>query len=218
MSGQDEWVQVVGVVGDVRALTDSDRPAQNIYLPHTQQERTAYYLMARTNIDLGLLAGQLREAIWSVDAGQPVDAIRTVEQAQYEQNATGFALITLFATFALFALIMAAIGIYGVMSYAVSQRRAEIGLRMALGAEVSEVQWMVVGQGARLLAVGVTLGLLAAAGMSRLLSSVVFGVEALDPVTFIGVPLVLIVVALIANFIPARRATRLDPATTLRAE
>jgi ABC-type antimicrobial peptide transport system permease subunit len=124
----------------------------------------------------------------------------------------------LFVTFAVFALFMAAIGIYGVMAYSVSQRRQEIGLRMALGARAGTVRWMVVSQGARLLAVGTVVGLVAAFGISRLLSNLVFGISASDPLTFIGVPLVLAGVALVANLIPARRATRVDPADTLRAE
>ena len=102
--------------------------------------------------------------------------------------------------------------------YSVSQRRSEIGLRMALGAEAGRVRWMVVGQGAKLLALGIVLGLGTALLLSRLLANVVFGVSATDPVTFVGVPLVLSAVALVANVVPALRATRLDPATTLRGE
>ena len=113
---------------------------------------------------------------------------------------------------------MAAIGIYGVMAYSVAQRRSEIGLRMALGAEIGTVRWMVVSEGARRMAVGIGVGLAAASLLSRLLGNLVFGISTADPLTFIGVPLVLVVVALVANLIPARRATRLDPAKTLRAE
>jgi ABC-type antimicrobial peptide transport system permease subunit len=172
----------------------------------------------RTGIDPGSLAGPIREAVWSVDAGQPVDAIQTVKRAQYENDATGFALITLFVTFAVFALAMAGLGIYGVTSYSVSQRRIEIGLRMALGAEAGSVRRMVVWQGARLLFAGIGLGLAAAFVLSRLLSNLVFGVSTHDPVTFVGVPVILVGVAVLANFVPARRAIRLDPATTLRGE
>ena len=218
ISGSDDWVQVIGVVGDVRAITDSDRPARNVYLAHSQQERLNFYLLARTTTDPAALAGPIRSAVWSVDAAQPVDAIRTVKQAHYERDASSYALITLFMTFAVFALLMSAIGIYGVMSYTVSQRQNEIGLRMALGAEVGAVRWMVVGQGIRMLAVGIAIGLLAAYVMSRLLGNVVFGISSTDPATFIGVPILLAVVALVANFLPARRATRMDPANTLRAD
>jgi ABC-type antimicrobial peptide transport system permease subunit len=141
-----------------------------------------------------------------------------MERAQYVSSSGNYALLTLFVTFAVFALFMAAIGIYGVMAYSVSQRSKEIGLRLALGAEVGTVRWMVVSEGARLVAFGISVGLIAAFAISRLLGNLVFGVSATDPLTFIGVPLVLAGVALVANLVPARRATRLDPADTLRAD
>ena len=216
--GADEWLQVVGVVGDVRGTSDSGRPSPNIYVPHQQDARRSMYLVSHTTNDPAGLAGPIRQAIWSVDPNQPVDAIRTMERAQYESASSNYALLTLFVTFAVFALVMAAIGIYGVMAYSVAQRRSEIGLRMALGAEIGTVRWMVVSEGARLMAVGIGAGLVAAFLLSRLLGNLVFGISTTDPLTFIGVPLVLAVVALVANLIPARRATRLDPAKTLRAE
>ena len=160
----------------------------------------------------------MREAIWTVDANQPVGLIRTLERAHYERRASNYALLTLFVTFALFALIMASVGIYGVMAYSVTQRQNEIGLRMALGAEAGSVRWMVVAQGARILALGIVIGLAAAFGLSRLVAGVVVGISPTDPLTFIGVPAVLAVVAFGANLIPARRATRMDPAATLRAD
>ena len=176
------------------------------------------YLVTRTSADPAGLAGPLREAIWRADANQPIDEIMTMERAQYLSASSNFTLLMLFVTFAVFALFMAAIGIYGVMAYSVSQRRQEIGLRMALGAEAGTVRWMVVSQGARLLAVGIVVGLVAAFAVSRMLGSLVFGISASDPLTFIGVPIVLAAVALVANLIPARRATRVDPADALRAE
>ena len=218
IAGAEDWLQVIGVVGDVRGRSDDERGAQNIYVPHSQDARSSMYLVTRTTAEAAALAGQIREAVWSVDPGQPIDRIQTMEQAQYLNSASNFALITLFVTFAVFALFMAAIGIYGVMAYSVSQRRKEIGLRMALGAEVGTVRWMIVSQGARLLAIGIGVGLLAAFAISRLLGNLVFGISATDPLTFITVPLVLASVAIVANLIPARRATRLDPADTLRAD
>ena len=216
--GEDDWIQVVGVVADVRSTGDADLASQNVYVPHAQDERRSMYLVARTPREPSAVAGPIRDAIWGIDSQLPLGAIRTLERAHYENSASTYALITLFVTFAVFALLMAALGIYGVMAYSVSQRRAEIGLRMALGAEVSAVRWMIVSQGARLMVAGVVIGLLAAFGMSRLLANLVFGVSPTDPLTFIGVPLVLMAVALAANMIPARRATRTDPATTLRAD
>jgi putative ABC transport system permease protein len=218
ISGEEAWVQVVGVVGDVRSMSDSDQGEPNLYRPFSQDTRSEMYLVARTQTDAGTLGGPIREAIWGIDPNQPVDAIRTMERAQYETEASRFALLTLFVTFAVFALLMAAIGIYGVMAYSVSQRRNEIGLRMALGAEGGAVRWMILSQGARMLALGIAIGVLAALALSRLLGNLVFGISAVDPLTFIGVPALLGVVALVANLVPARRATKLDPATTLRAD
>ena len=213
-----EWMQVVGVVGDVRSTSDTERPAQNVYLPYQQDSRAAMDLVIRTAGDPSAVFTAVREAVWSVDANQPIDRIRTVRQAQYDSAASTYALLTLFVSFAVFALFMAAIGIYGVMSYAVSQRQGEIGLRMALGASVGSVRQMVLGQGLRILAGGVLVGLLAAFALSRLLGNLVFGVSTSDPLTFIGVPLVLAAVATLANYIPARRATRMSPVSALRAE
>ncbi len=218
VSGREDWLQVVGVVGDVRSEADTDQGALNIYRPLTQEARGGMYLLARTGIDAGAAAGPLRQAIHGVDPNQPVDRIRTMRRALYETGASTYALLSLFVTFAVFALLMAAIGIYGVMAYSVSQRRNEIGVRMALGAEVRRVRWMIVVQGVRLVVVGVGLGLVAAFALSRLLGSLVFGISTSDPLTFVGAPAVLIAVALIANVIPARRATLMDPARTLRAD
>jgi predicted permease len=218
VSGEDAWLYVVGVVADVRSSSDSDQPAPNFYLPHAQDARAGMILVSRTNADPAVVSGAVRDAVASVDPELPVDGVRTLDQMRYEREATSFALLTLFVTFAAFALLMAAIGIYGVMSYSVSQRRKEIGVRMALGAESGAVRRMVVGQGVRMIAVGVAIGLLAAFGVSRLLGNLVFGISATDPLTFVGVPLLLALVALAANLVPAVRATRLDPATTLRSE
>ncbi len=218
VAGSEEWHEVVGVVGDVRTSSDTDLPSQNVYVPHAQNALGGMYVVSRSTADVALVAGAVREAVWRVDADQPVGAIRTLGRAQYERRASNYALLTLFVTFAVFALIMASVGIYGVMAYSVSQRKNEIGLRMALGAEAGSVRWMVVAQGARILALGIVIGLAAALGLSRVLAGIVVGISPTDPITFVGVPAVLAVVALAANLIPARRATRMDPAQTLRAE
>ncbi len=217
-AGEERWVEVVGVVSDVRSSTEVEESALAVYVPHAQEPGRGMYVVGRTTAELSRAAPGLREAVWAVDPDQPVGTIRTMERAQYERYAPNYALLSLFVIFAVFALVMASVGIYGVMSYTVSQRRGEIGLRMALGAEVATVRWMVVSQGIRLLAVGIAVGLGAAFLLTRLLASLVVGVSPTDPATFVGVPVVLATVALLANMLPARRATRTDPATSLRAE
>ncbi len=216
--GNEDWIEIVGVVANARESLDGLDAPRNIYIPHAQEARGRMFLLTRTSADPGNLAGPIREAIWRVDPNQPVDAIRTMERAQYMNSASNWALLTLFIAFAVFALLMAGIGIYGVMAYTVSQRRQEIGLRMALGAEAGTVRRMIVTQGVRIVAAGILVGMLGAFGISRLLSSLVVGISATDPLTFIGVPMVLAAVALAANLIPAGKATQMNPADTLRAD
>jgi len=175
-------------------------------------------LVSRTPTEAGAIAGLLRDAVWAVDSNQPIDQVTSVEQALYDANASTYALLTLFVVFALLALVMAAIGVYGVMSYSVSQRKAEIGLRMALGAEASEVRMMVVKQGVRIVLFGVGIGLVMAFLLGQALSTILYAVNPTDPLSFVGMPLILSAVALLANLIPAVRATRTDPVTALRAE
>ena len=218
IAGADEWLEVVGVAADVKDPTQEDQSAPYLYLPHSQDALGRMYVVARSLGDEATMAGALREAVWSVDSDQPVGTITTMDRLHYTANASDYALLTLFIAFAVFALAMAAIGIYGVMAYSVSQRRSEIGLRMALGAEAGTVRWLVMGQGARLLAAGVLIGLVVSVMIGRMLTALIHPISPLDPVTFVGVPLVLGVVALLANLLPARRATSLDPAATLRAE
>jgi putative ABC transport system permease protein len=215
---ESDWLQVVGVTQDVRSRAENERPAQNIYVPYAQNSNAGSLLVSRTGTDVGSIAGALRGAVWAVDGNQPIDRLLSFDQALYDASASNYAILSLFVTFAILALFMAGIGVYGVMSYAVSQRTAEIGLRMALGAEVATVRMMVVKQGIRILLIGIASGLAIAFAISRLLSGVVVGISATDPVTFIGVPVVLGGVALVANLIPAIRATRTDPVTALRGE
>ena len=189
--GNEQWLQVVGVVSDVRATTDGDPNSLDVYVPHAQDARSSMLLATHTTADAASLAGPIRDAIWKVDVNQPIDAIQTMARAHYLSEASNFALLSLFVMLAIFALLMAAIGIYGVMAYSVSQRSKEIGLRMALGAEVGTVRWMVVSEGARLLAIGIGGGLLAAFAFTRLLENFAFGISATDPLTFVGVPMVL---------------------------
>ena len=217
-SGSDAWIQVVGVVENVgRGREIDDRgSAPNIYRPYAQDRRGGMYLVGRTAGEASAAAAPVREALWSVDADLPIGPLRTIERAEYERSGANYAIVTLFGIFALFALVMAAVGIYGVMAYSVSSRKTEIGVRMALGAETGGVRAMILRQGAKLMAAGVVIGLGLALLLSRVLESMVFGISATDPATFVGVTLLLGLVALVANLVPAARATRMDPARTLR--
>ncbi|MGI9629205.1 MAG: ADOP family duplicated permease [Longimicrobiales bacterium] len=215
---EDPWLTVIGVVGDVVATTDTERPARNVYLPYSQNAARSAFVVVRTDRSVEAVAGEFRSAVWSVDANQPVDEISTVELLQSRFSASEYALLTLFVLFAVFALVMAGLGIYGVMAYSVAQRRMEIGLRMALGAEAGSVRRMILGQGVRVLAAGAAAGLLASLLLGRLLSNLVFGIQPTDPLTYGVVAAILGLVALVANLVPAVRATRVDPLAALRSD
>jgi putative ABC transport system permease protein len=219
--GTDEtspWIQVVGVAQDIRSARGNEEPDPIIYVPFAQDSPRAMVVLAQVSGDPSALGSAMRDAVWSVDSEQPVDDLRTAEQTLSYYNGTNNALISLFMTFAGFALFMSAIGIYGVMSYSVSQRAGEISIRRALGAESGDVQRMVLFQGVRILAIGGAVGLVGAFLLTRLLTSLVYGISTTDPVTFIGVPMILGAVALLANYIPALQATRIDPMKALRME
>ena len=216
----ERWLRIVGVAGGTEfpASGRSRAHVPQIYLPAAQHPSRSMTLMIRTRAEPTLAVTAARNAVWSIDPNQPVDDVRTMEQYWYDVQSTDLALVTLFVTFALFSLAMAAMGIYGVMSYMVSERGAEISLRLALGAERQDVLRLVLRKGGRLLALGTGIGVVGALLLSRILASVVVGVSERDPLTFIGVPLVLGLVALIANYVPAFRATRADPMQAMRAE
>ena len=213
------WRQIVGVVENVASGNDiQNLNVPQVYVPASQAPRSTMVLLARANGNEAALTGAIREEVWAIDPQQPIDDVRTMNDYLYDLNSVGFAMITMFVIFALFALAMAGMGLYGVMSFMVSQRSREIGLRMALGAERAPVLRLVLGQGGKLLLFGTTIGLVIAFLLSRMVASLLFGISSTDPVSFIGVPLVLILIALAANFIPAQRATRIDPMRTLRSE
>jgi len=164
------------------------------------------------------LVPAVRKEVSGIDPEQPVAAIRTMDEWVNRSTATPRYRTTLLGLFAAIAMILAATGIYGVMSYSVAQRTHEIGIRMALGARQGDVRRMVVGQGMLLVAVGLGIGLLTAFGVTRVMNTLLFQVTAKDPLTFLAVAGLLSIVAFVACFIPARRATKVDPLTALRYE
>jgi putative ABC transport system permease protein len=175
-------------------------------------------LSVRTSGDPLQLAPAIRQQVLATDPNQPVYNVRTMEQVISESIAARRFAMLLLTIFAGVALLLASVGIYGVMSYSVTQRTHEIGIRMALGASALDVLKMVVGQGMLLVLIGVGCGLVGALGVTRVMSSMLFGVSTTDPLTFGGISLLLAIVAFLACYIPARRATRVDPMTALRYE
>jgi putative ABC transport system permease protein len=214
----DQWVSVVGVVGNIRHLSMSEPPTPQIYQPKAQTPGIFSSIVVRTEGDPMALARSVRAALWSVDPDQPVWKMRTLTSLMERNFAPPRFTMMLTLAFALLALVLAAIGVYGVMSYAVVQRTRELGIRMALGARRATVVRLVMGRGLRVVGVATVLGIVASLGAAQLIRKQLFGVSAQDPVTFVGVPLVLAFVALVACYLPARRASRVDPVIALRSE
>jgi putative ABC transport system permease protein len=212
------WVTIVGVAADVKESGLNADTEAGLYLPYSLAPNQAMTLVLRTGPEPLSLAAAAGAAIRQVDSEQAVSNIGTLEQLLSETVAQPRFNTGLLALFALLALLLAAVGIYGVMSYAVSSRTQEIGLRMAMGAQARDVLKLVVGQGMRLVAFGLALGLLAALGLTRWLKTLLFGVEATDPLTYAVIAALLAAVALLACYIPARRAMKVDPLVALRHE
>jgi len=214
-----QWITIVGVVRDTRRQ-GLDKPIRiESWLPYTQFEEIpplSMEMALRTTGDPLALSHAAREAVWSLDPNLPILKIQTMERILSEKMALRRWNMLLLGLFALLALILAAVGIYGVMNYAVTQRTHEIGVRMALGAQTSDVLRMVVWWGISLTLTGVALGLGAALGLTRVLKNQLFEVSSTDPATFALIALLLTGVALIASYIPARRATKVDPLQSLR--
>jgi putative ABC transport system permease protein len=216
------WVAIVGVVADVRQ-NGLDIPVKaEMYLPYRQPQQQEWYqpreLIVRTSVEPMSLAGAIQQEVHQVDALQPVSNIRTMEEILGEETAARRLGMTLLTTFSLLALLLAVIGTYGVLAYFVSQHTREIGVRVALGARPMDIISLVVGKGMSLVGVGVAAGILGAFALTRLMQSILCGVSARDPLTFAAIPILLCVVALLACWIPARRAARVQPMAALRYE
>jgi putative ABC transport system permease protein len=210
--------EVVGVVGDVRHVGRQVFALPEIYVPHPQQSWSWMSLVVRTSGDPLALAGALRRAVAAIDSQQAVYDVRPLRELLSDSLAARSFIMALLGGFALLGLALATVGVYGVLAESVERRRGEIGLRLAVGASPGDVLRMVLGQAARLAAAGVTLGLAAAFALTRVMQSLLFGVSATDPATFATVAGVLAIAALLASYLPARRAAGLDPATVLREE
>ncbi|HKQ04019.1 MAG TPA: ABC transporter permease [Blastocatellia bacterium] len=214
------WATIVGVVKDIKHTgLDADIRPQ-LYFPYQQKLWGRMVIVARSTTDAAGLFPAMREAVWAVDKDQPITSLRTMTDFLSDSVSQQRFNAALLAAFAVLALILASVGIYGVMSYSVTQRTHELGIRMALGAKPRDVFRMVVMEGMRLAmaGVGVGIGLAGAFAATRVMASLLFGVSATDPLTFALISLILTGVALAACFVPARRATRVDPMIALRYE
>jgi predicted permease len=218
-SGHPTWGEIVGVAGNVREVTPRTEPKPKIYAPFYQTRiATGVYLIVRTKTDPLTIVPALQDRIWSIDKNQPIIAIKTVEAQIAEVNATSGAQSILLGIFGGFGFVLALTGVYGVMSYVVSLQTREIGIRMALGADHDQVLRSVMTHGLKLTLSGVIIGVLSGLALTRFMSSILFGISATDPLTFAGVATVLSIIALAACYVPARRATRVDPMIALRYE
>jgi putative ABC transport system permease protein len=214
----DMTASVIGVVGDVRHDSLDELAQPQVYLPYAQHPHIFASMVVRTTGDPQSFANAVRGAIWSVDKDQPVWKVRTLDSLL--QRSLGYQrfLLQLLGAFAALALLLAAIGIYGVLAYAVSQQTREFGVRMALGAQASDIFRLILGQGMKLTLGGMGIGLLGAFWLTRLMKTLLFDVSVTDPLTFLLIVLLLMIVALFACWIPARRATKVDPMIALRCE
>jgi predicted permease len=211
------WMEIVGVVNDVKhELTLEVTP--EYYLPHAQDSWNAMVLVARTTVDSASLAGSIRQDVWAIDKDQPVFDVRTMQEVR--SISVGLQTFSSLMTgiFAGVALLLASVGLYGVMTFAVTQRTQEIGIRMALGARAPDVLKLVVTNGLKLTVIGLAIGLIGAWGLTRFMSNLLFGVQPTDLLTYSVVSVCLLASAFLACYLPARRATKVDPLEALRYE
>lgn len=210
--------EVVGVVGDTRFYGHKRATRRAVYIPHGQNPYLPLNIVIRTDRDPAALAPAIRRKALELDPAQPVHSIRTMDELMSGYLGQDRFAAFLMTTFAAMALLLATIGIYGVVAFSVSQRQRELGLRLALGAESRDIARLVLGEGVRIAAIGVVVGLGGAVIASRYLESILFGVSATDPATLVAAALLLMVTVLVACYVPARRASRVDPTQTLRYE
>jgi len=218
MDSQGDYLEVVGVVRDIKYRQLSEKPPFFGYLPLSQRYRSSMTLHVRTPSDPVAAINQLRAEINALDSNLPLTGVKTMQEHMRLPLAPAKLLALLSSTFGILALLLASIGLYGVMAYVVGSRTREIGIRMALGAQTSGVRRLVIVQGMRLALTGVAVGVVAALALTRVLSGVLYGVSATDPFTFAGVVVLLASVALLACLVPAWRATKVDPLVALRYE
>jgi putative ABC transport system permease protein len=215
--GTQPWMTVIGVVANIRNDL-SEMPKDEIYVPYTQADSHFMVLAVRTAGDPLSIASAVREQIAALDQDQPVAHVQSFDEVRWQSLFTARVPAVLLGVFAVAALLLAGVGVYGVMAYVVSQQTHEIGIRVALGAQRGDVMKLVLGQGLRLSGIGLAIGLAGSLALTRVMASLLFGVSATDPATFLSITVLLAGVALLACYVPARRAMRVDPMVALRYE
>jgi len=215
---QTRWVEVVGVVGTMKTDAFESPDAPHLYLPMYQTSNNAMSVFLRTSSASPVQPDTLRQEVQAVDHDLPVFGVRPMDEIVSRALARRRFALTLVAAFAVVALVLAGLGIYGVTAFAVGQRTREIGLCIAMGASAYDVLLLILGQGAKLTAIGLAVGLAGAFALTRLIGSLLFATAPTDAVTFAGISVLLAAVSMLACYAPARRAARIDPAVTLRSE
>jgi putative ABC transport system permease protein len=217
-NGTDGYYEIVGIVGDVRQMSMDSNPNPTMYVPYAQDVFSTMWVVARTNGDPAGLGPVVREVVRSIDPTLPAYAITPLATVVSDSVAQRRFSMLLLGTFALMALFLAAVGLYGVVAYTVSQRTQEIGLRMAIGAQQGDVLRMVVGGGMKLAVLGVAVGIASALALAQVLATMLYEIKPFDPASYLATAAILMAVAILACYVPARRAMRVDPVVAMRQE
>jgi putative ABC transport system permease protein len=217
-SNERAWREIVGIVGSVRHRARGEEPRPEMFVPWSQFPATTLNLAVRTQAEPASFGAALYQAVAAIDANLPVFEVRTMEERLFESVAQPRFHTALLGVFAALALVMAVVGLYAVMAFSVTQRTHEMGIRAALGAQRPDVIVLVLGQGLKLVGIGIGIGMIGAWGLTRVLTTLLYEVRPTDPVTFLAVPVLLIAVAILACWLPARQAAGVDPMVALRHE
>jgi len=215
---KNPWVTIVGIVGSGNQNSLREIAQPEIYTPYLQNASRTFTLVTRTSVDPRTLAASIRKEVWATDKDLPVSNMKLMNELISNSVAQPRFYVILLSVFAGLALVLAAVGVYGVMSYSVTLRTRDIGIRMALGARPADIFKHIVGQALLLALIGLGIGIVLAITSTRVMSSLLYGINATDPLTLVATSLMLLAVALLASYVPARRATKVDPMVALRYE